>query len=122
MTNTSTTMMLLPIVTSVIASDRRHREGDRAKRSAGTSSLCLLLGTAFGATIGGVATLVGTPPNAFLAAFLADNYGIEISFARWMLVGLPVTVILLPIVLARADPARLSHLLPNLQGNPGVAA
>jgi di/tricarboxylate transporter len=59
--------------------------------------ICLLLGTAFGATIGGVATLVGTPPNAFLAAFLTDNYGIEISFARWMLVGVPVTIIMLPI-------------------------
>ena len=96
MTNTSTTMMLLPIVTSVIAviADTVKDIDDRERR---TFNLCLLLGTAFGATIGGVATLVGTPPNAFLAAFLADNYGIEISFARWMLVGLPVTAIMLPL-------------------------
>ena len=96
MTNTSTTMMLLPIVSSVIAviADTVTDIGARERKN---FQLCLLLGTAFGATIGGVATLVGTPPNAFLAAFLADNYGIEISFARWMLVGLPVTIIMLPL-------------------------
>lgn len=96
MTNTSTTMMLLPIVTSVIAviADTVREISEDERRN---FNLCLLLGTAFGATIGGVATLVGTPPNAFLAAFLAENYGIEISFARWMLVGVPVTAIMLPL-------------------------
>jgi sodium-dependent dicarboxylate transporter 2/3/5 len=96
MTNTSTTMMLLPIVISVIAviaeTVKEIDEGERRN-----FEICLLLGTAFGATIGGVATLVGTPPNAFLAAFLIENYDIEISFARWMLVGVPVTVVLLPL-------------------------
>ena len=96
MTNTSTTMMLLPIVISVITVIAETvTEIDKKERK--NFELCLLLGTAFGATIGGVATLVGTPPNAFLAAFLTDNYGIEISFARWMLVGVPVTIIMLPI-------------------------
>jgi sodium-dependent dicarboxylate transporter 2/3/5 len=96
MTNTSTTMMLLPIVISVIAVIAETvKEIDEEERR--NFEICLLLGTAFGATIGGVATLVGTPPNAFLAAFLAENYDIEISFARWMLVGVPVTVVLLPL-------------------------
>jgi sodium-dependent dicarboxylate transporter 2/3/5 len=96
MTNTSTTMMLLPIVISVITVIAETvKEIDENERK--NFEVCLLLGTAFGATIGGVATLVGTPPNAFLAAFLTDNYGIEISFARWMLVGVPVTIIMLPI-------------------------
>ena len=96
MTNTSTTMMLLPIVSSVIAviADTVTHIDERERRN---FQLCLLLGTAFGATIGGVATLVGTPPNAFLAAFLTDNYDIEISFARWMLVGVPVTFVMLPL-------------------------
>ncbi len=96
MTNTSTTMMLLPIVISVITviADTVTEIDEKERKN---FELCLLLGTAFGATIGGVATLVGTPPNAFLAAFLTDNYGIEISFARWMLVGVPVTIIMLPI-------------------------
>jgi sodium-dependent dicarboxylate transporter 2/3/5 len=96
MTNTSTTMMLLPIVISVIAVIAETvTEIDRTERR--NFEVGLLLGTAYGATIGGVATLVGTPPNAFLAAFLADNYGVEISFARWMLVGVPVTMVLLPL-------------------------
>lgn len=96
MTNTSTTMMLLPIVISVIAVIG-ETVTDIERKERRNFELCLLLGTAFGATIGGVATLVGTPPNAFLAAFLADNYDIQISFARWMLVGVPVTMILLPL-------------------------
>jgi sodium-dependent dicarboxylate transporter 2/3/5 len=96
MTNTSTTMMLLPIVISVIAViSETVSEIDEKERK--NFDICLLLGTAFGATIGGVATLVGTPPNAFLAAFLMENYDLEISFARWMLVGVPVTIVLLPI-------------------------
>ena len=96
MTNTSTTMMLLPIIVSVIAViTTTVTDIDEKERH--NFEICLLLGTAFGATIGGVATLVGTPPNAFLAAFLAENYGIEISFARWMMVGVPVSVIMLPL-------------------------
>jgi sodium-dependent dicarboxylate transporter 2/3/5 len=96
MTNTATTMMLLPIVISVITViSTTVKEIDEIERK--NFEVCLLLGTAFGATIGGVATLVGTPPNAFLAAFLADNYGIEIGFARWMMVGVPVTIVMLPL-------------------------
>jgi sodium-dependent dicarboxylate transporter 2/3/5 len=96
MTNTSTTMMLLPIILSVITviAETVTEIGEKERRN---FEICLLLGTAFGATIGGVATLVGTPPNAFLAGFLAENYDIEISFARWMLVGVPVTLIMLPL-------------------------
>ena len=96
MTNTSTTMMLLPIIISVIAVIG-DTVPDLAPEERRNFQVNLLLGTAFGATIGGVATLVGTPPNAFLAGYLADNHGIEIGFARWMLVGLPVTFIMLPL-------------------------
>ena len=96
MTNTSTTMMLLPIIVSVIAVIS-STVTDIEEKERHNFEICLLLGTAFGATIGGVATLVGTPPNAFLAAFLAENYDIEISFARWMMVGVPVSLIMLPL-------------------------
>lgn len=96
MTNTSTTMMLLPIALSVATVITQQTPGipDQAKNSFQTA---MLLGVAFAATIGGLSTLIGTPPNAWLAAFLSDQYGIEISFARWMLVGVPVAIILLPI-------------------------
>lgn len=131
MTNTSTTMMLLPIVISVISviAVTVKEIGDDERSN---FEICLLLGTAFGATIGGVATLVGTPPNAFLAAFLTENYGIEISFARWMLVGVPVTIILLPIcwlVLVRliypisfATSSETRNLLQSMRADLGPAS
>lgn len=96
MTNTSTTMMLLPIAISVITvmaenvtsvTDRQHAN----------FRLALLLGVAFAASIGGLATLIGTPPNALLVAYLAERHDLEISFARWMLVGVPVSLTLLPV-------------------------
>lgn len=94
--NTSTTMMLLPIVLSVIEIVRDNAV-DADRESVEHFAVVLLLGVAYAASIGGVATLIGTPPNAFLVGFLAEAYGYELSFARWMIVGLPVTVLLLPV-------------------------
>ncbi len=96
MTNTSTTMMLLPIVLSVIAVIRDNVTGV-TEASQKNFQIAMLLGLAYAASIGGLATMIGTPPNALLIGFLADTYGIEISFARWMTVGIPVTVFMLPI-------------------------
>ena len=96
MTNTSTTMMLLPIVLSVIGVIRDNVE-DLTPRARTNFEIAMLLGLAYSASIGGLATLVGTPPNALLVGFMAENYGVQISFARWMLVGIPVTLIMLPV-------------------------
>ena len=49
---------------------------------------------AYGASIGGLATLIGTPPNALLAAFAQETYGIRIGFAQWMIVGVPISTVL----------------------------
>jgi len=96
MTNTSTTMMLMPIAVSVAAvvTENMETASERDKRN---FQIALLLGLAYAATIGGLATLVGTPPNILLAGFLVDTYGIEISFLNWMLVGVPVSIVLLPL-------------------------
>ena len=95
--NTSTTMMLLPIAVSVITVIHSSMKGldDEARSS---FQYALLLGVAYSASIGGIATLVGTAPNAILASFMRSNYGVEIDFASWMLVGLPLTIIMLPLV------------------------
>jgi len=96
MTNTSTTMMLLPIVLSVIAVVHDNIP-DLSAKSRSDFQIAMLLGLAYSASIGGLATLVGTPPNALLIGYLAENYGIEISFAQWMRVGIPVTLVMLPV-------------------------
>lgn len=96
MTNTSTTMMLMPIalsVAKVIADNNEQLKPAQIK----DFQTAMLLGLAYAATIGGLSTLVGTPPNALLAAFLHDNYNIKISFATWMLVGVPVMCVMLPL-------------------------
>ncbi len=92
--NTATAAMMLPIGLSVLAVMEGAREGqDPASRRG--FSLALLLGIAFGANIGGMGTLIGTPPNAILAGFMSDTYGIQIGFGQWMMVGFPVSLVLL---------------------------
>ena len=94
--NTSTTMMMLPIAVSIITVIHKTVGGldDKRKKDFQYS---LLLGVAYGATIGGMATLVGTAPNAILVGFMEETYGTQIDFARWMLVGLPLTALMLPL-------------------------
>lgn len=94
--NTSTTMMLLPIAVSIIAVIHNTVDGldDKAKQDFQYS---LLLGVAYGATIGGMATLVGTAPNAMFAAFMQESYGTEIDFSSWLLVGIPLSAMMLPL-------------------------
>ena len=94
--NTSTTMMLLPIAVSIIGVIHKSVGSlDDAGRE--DFQYALLLGVAYGATIGGMATLVGTAPNAMFAAFMQETYATQIDFASWMLVGLPLSAMMLPL-------------------------
>ena len=96
MTNTSTTMMLLPIVLSVSTVVRENSEA-APEGAVDDFAVALLLGIAYAASIGGLATLIGTPPNAFLSGYLSKTYGEEIGFASWMMIGVPVAALLLPV-------------------------
>ena len=94
--NTSTTMMLLPIAVSIVTVIHGTVDGldEHAKKD---FQYAMLLGVAYAATIGGMSTLVGTAPNAMMAAFVSENYGREIDFASWMMVGVPLSVLMLPL-------------------------
>ncbi|MDX1464518.1 MAG: SLC13 family permease [Halomonas sp.] len=84
--NTATAIMMLPIGMSVISllDDADPAELNRY-------ATALLLAIAYSASIGGVATLIGTPPNALLAGYLAEDRGIDLGFAQWMMIGLPIS-------------------------------
>lgn len=89
--NTATTLMMVPIGLSVIAFIEGQRsDGQPPTPAQDRFARGLLLAIAYAASIGGTATLIGTPPNAFLAGYLAQNHGIELGFARWMLLGVPL--------------------------------
>jgi|TARA_Y100000996_G_scaffold95393_1_gene68049 sodium-dependent dicarboxylate transporter 2/3/5 len=93
--NTATTIMLLPIGLAVITVVKETVKGLN-EQEIESFQLALLLGIAYGATIGGMSTLIGTGPNGMLAAFMADNYNLDISFVDWMKVGVPLSIIMLP--------------------------
>lgn len=102
--NSATAVMMLPIALSLVALLRRHL-GDSDPRAADGLGLALMLGVAYAANVGGMGTLVGTPPNALLAGFLAETYGFHVGFGQWMLVGVPLVVagiVLVHAILVRA--------------------
>lgn len=93
--NTATTIMMTPIAISLLAL-LSQAEG-QSEKNKHHFSLCLLLAIAYSASIGGIGTLIGTPPNLLLASFIKENLGQEISFVQWLGVGLPVVLIFIPL-------------------------
>jgi sodium-dependent dicarboxylate transporter 2/3/5 len=89
--NTATAALMVPIGLSVLVMLERRGRGEGSHRL----ELSLLLGIAMAANIGGMGTLIGTPPNALLAGFMAENYGIQIGFLQWMLVAFPPAALML---------------------------
>jgi solute carrier family 13 (sodium-dependent dicarboxylate transporter), member 2/3/5 len=118
--NTATTVMMLPIGVSVLAlittrlGERNGPDGTasddpnpRASSEMETGvalsetvptpnlAVGLMLGIAYSASIGSLATLIGTPPNTFLAGFLSQTYDIDLGFGRWMMMALPLSMVFL---------------------------
>jgi sodium-dependent dicarboxylate transporter 2/3/5 len=86
--NTATAVMMLPIGTAII-SQLSNEQGPKDFGKA------LMLSIAYAASIGGMATLIGTPTNLVFAGIVRETYQTEISFTQWMAVGLPVSILLL---------------------------
>jgi sodium-dependent dicarboxylate transporter 2/3/5 len=92
MSNTATTAMMFPIGVSIVAQLRRGVSGqDEALRRFATA---MMLITSFGASIGGMATPVGTPPNLIGIGLIERITGTHIGFFRWMAIGVPLVLIL----------------------------
>lgn len=117
LSNTATAIMMLPIARSLAAqangqadgqvdgkasdatSEGGEGDGHRGTDPAPTAAFgrCLLLAIAYSASIGGMGTLIGSPPNLFVASFLEERYGWTLDFRTWMLLALPLVVTMLPL-------------------------
>lgn len=93
--NTATSVMMLPIGAAIISQVQDNpntKENENA-----LFGKALMLAIAYSASIGGIATLIGTPPNLVFAGIVQKLYGIEISFMQWIKLGLPISILLLAI-------------------------
>ncbi|GGM53433.1 di- and tricarboxylate transporter [Longimycelium tulufanense] len=123
--NTATTLMMLPIALSLITTVFQHFRstengyGDSNPvddRDGRTFAVCLVLSIAYAASIGSLGTLIGTPPNAIMAAFLNDNHGISIGFGQWMAMGVPLAVVFLVVAWFMLTRVIFRIKLPSIPG------
>ena len=91
--NTATAVVMLPIAMSVIKLLIDDVDGFTKKDR--NFAVSVLLGIAFSANVGGIATVIGTPPNSILIGLLENEYQIEISFLKWMVFALPFSIIMI---------------------------
>ena len=89
--NTATTMMMFPIALSVLKVMSRNYD----KSTLGNFSTAILLSIAYASNIGGLSTIIGTPPNTAYVGFMADHMNINISFFQWFLFCFPLAVLIL---------------------------
>ncbi|WP_343487885.1 DASS family sodium-coupled anion symporter [Allomuricauda sp. d1] len=94
--NTASTVVMLPIALSVIGLLINDKDG--FTKNDRNFALSVMLGIAFSANAGGIATVIGTPPNSVLIGLLENEYNIEISFLKWMTLGLPFSALLISII------------------------
>ncbi|MEP0392759.1 DASS family sodium-coupled anion symporter [Erythrobacter sp.] len=94
--NTSTTLIMMPMALAVLAGGASLQSADGPTETSGIYG-ALPMGIAFAATIGGLGTIVGSPTNGIAVQLLDDMIGLEISFAQWMIFGIPIVLIGVPL-------------------------
>ncbi len=94
--NTASTVVMLPIAMSVIG--LLINDADGFTKEDRNFTLSVMLGIAFSASSGGIATVIGTPPNSVMIGLLENEYHIQISFLKWMVVGLPFSITMTAII------------------------
>ncbi|TVQ42338.1 MAG: DASS family sodium-coupled anion symporter [Wenzhouxiangella sp.] len=96
--NTATALMMLPIALSAIKLARVPDNADPSQQATVRAfGITLVLGIAYACNIGGVGTLIGTPPNALMAGYMLESHGVTIGFAQWMMVGMPLVIVGIPL-------------------------
>ena len=95
--NTATAMMMLPIALSIITLVESEESMEKAELDT-NFAVVMLLGLAYACNVGGIGTLIGTPPNALMAGYMLETYNVDIGFGQWMMVGVPLVIVSLPIV------------------------
>ncbi|MBY0276532.1 DASS family sodium-coupled anion symporter [Candidatus Binatia bacterium] len=99
--NTATTAMMFPIGVALLRSLESLSDTPLSQRHVSGFAAALLLSNAFAASIGGLATPVGTPPNLIGIGFIRQETGVDVSFFAWMALGVPVVLLALAAMLAR---------------------
>ena len=118
--NTATTVMMLPIGLAVLKLVFDRVEGVDTSDPEGITghgapnfATALMLGIAFSASIGSLGTLIGTPPNTFMAGYLSDRHDINLGFGQWMAFGVPIAVVFMVIawfVITRMYPPQMDEI------------
>lgn len=114
--NTATAIMMLPIassVTSLLAKETGQGDDPRFKKFA----TGLMLAIAYAASIGGMATIIGTPPNVVMVGFMKRFYDLDVSFTRWMVVGIPLMIMALASCYFIITRILFRNHLPSIQGS-----
>lgn len=110
--NTATAMMMLPIILSVMDLIAKNTVIDVKKLR--NLKVAMLLSMAYGVSIGGMGTLIGTPPNAIFAGYMEETYKIQVGFLEWMLFAMPIVIVLITVcflLLTRvAYPNHIGHI------------
>ena len=122
--NTATTVMMTPIGLAVILQTRSLIEGSDTDISTAQGEFNfgtgLMLCIAYSASIGGIATIIGTPPNLILVGAISETFGREISFAQWMLYGVPIAVVGIAIVWGYVVKAFIPPRMDSIPGGLDV--
>ncbi len=116
--NTASTVVMLPIAVSVI--QLLMNDADGFTKNDKNFALSIMLGIAFAANIGGMSTLIGTPPNSVMLAFLNDSYNIDIGFFQWMKMGVPFAILMLTITYFCITRIFFPNRLGNIGGSGAI--
>ena len=102
--NVATAVIMLPIAVSVIdlimKEEKKHSSGkkNRYEKQYHNFALSVMLGIAYSANVGGVATIIGTPPNVYMLGYVQENYNIDIDFLSWFTLGFPFSALMFLII------------------------